>query len=933
MMASSSRASGGSEEVEVSGRGRGIRVIDLPAVFSTPEEREMLCVITAFDLSRNELEELTNLQPLRSLTRLNVSYNRISFVDGLPLRLTQLNLAHNKLEHLDQVGELLHLRELDVSFNRLSSLAGLHPRVPLEVLRADDNRIDSTFGLKEMRSLCVVSLSNNYVESLDELMFVSTTPSLQLLNLVGNPVTRARQYRQTLAELQPHLVSLDGLPLTRPSDHEKAVHSPRVNGSGAPLATVHASPPLATPRRMTTARSPRATSRASSDSLRKSLAAVKTLETRSAAVMSPAKSINASSSHRGGGRSCSSARASIEASSISLDDSPNAHPRDQPPRPARRPTTGPISPPLRQPVEAVPRAHPSGARCATAEPHRHHSAPAELPLAPRESPAGGAQHTRDAHDASDYVGAAVEDSQVGRRSADASLRTPEQGSRQVGYASLHYTPAKGSSADCPRSGGRGRSFLSPALPQRTVALQQDLDSTIAKLHDSLVAKEQLEKECQALRQACKRAEGHLTEARRVISQQLAELSQLRLERDALRQSEGAALERLEKEKRAARTRASHHSEEVATLQAQYERMKTFYETQLADTRRELAAERARLLRRRNSNNGGGGGSGGSGEEQKAIPKARGGVAGRSPKLPLRDEGQCTHATAGSHRGKVGAAVPASPARSLSPMSRSALSSPAETAVHDRSVTTPSTDTVAQQLTSWLYASLTGDEHPAEGEKHVSGTVALGELRRSLLRDAPKSTTTESRDSRPPPQGSSDSAEDGVVTAATAARRILQAFIAQHTAEPTRPAPRAFFDDARAQSPAVRVAPVGAPTEVDADGGALLQMAELEKCEGGETAAVCPLPPQLPSPARCRSPPPADHISLDEDDDHDVDSDADVTVVITPPAFLSAPDKEDRVAAADLPAPPQPPLLPHDERVNAARALLKGMESLFDTPVA
>ena len=108
--ASSSRGSAGSEEVEVSGRGRGIRAIDLPAVFTTTEEREMLSVITAFDLSRNELQELTNLQPLRSLLRLNASYNHISRFDGLPLLLTQLNLAHNKLEHLDYVGQLTHLR-------------------------------------------------------------------------------------------------------------------------------------------------------------------------------------------------------------------------------------------------------------------------------------------------------------------------------------------------------------------------------------------------------------------------------------------------------------------------------------------------------------------------------------------------------------------------------------------------------------------------------------------------------------------------------------------------------------------------------------------------------------------------------------------------------------------------------------------------------
>lgn len=181
-----------------------------------------------------------------------------------------------------------------------------------------------------------------------------------------------------------------------------------------------------------------------------------------------------------------------------------------------------------------------------------------------------------------------------------------------GYAALHLTPASVSPSPwTARSNQNSRSFItrsgacrgagdggagssrfgrltsySPASLQRSAA-SQELDSTTAQLHDSLVVKEQLQRECQTLRQRVKHVEGQLTEARRVISQQLAELSQTRLERDTLRQSEAETLERLEKERRSAKARAAHHTEEVQTLQLQYERMKTFYEAQLADTRREL----------------------------------------------------------------------------------------------------------------------------------------------------------------------------------------------------------------------------------------------------------------------------------------------------------------------------------------------------------
>ncbi|CBZ23146.1 conserved hypothetical protein [Leishmania mexicana MHOM/GT/2001/U1103] len=921
--ASSSRGSGGSEEVEVCGRGRGIRCIDLPAVFSTPQECEMLSVITAFDLSRNELQELTSLQPLRSLTRLNASYNRISLVDGLPLRLTQLNLAHNKLEHLDCVSQLVHLRELDVSFNRLTSLAGLHSRVPLEVLRADDNRIDRTSDLKELRSLRIASLSNNYVEDLDELLFVSTTPALQLLNLVGNPVTRARQYRQTLAELQPSLVSLDGAPLTRAADYENAAQTSRGSSNGVPPAAAHTPLSLVTPKTEKT-RSQRALTQGPHHPAREPLAAVKAPATHSAAVMTLGSSVTDSSSRQGrhGGAAQSvAANASIGVSSIALYDSPNERPREQPPQPVRRTAANPIARIPHQPAMAVSRAAPSGPRSASAEPRHNHSGAAEPPRHPRGSPACAEERSEDVDDTDRDVPPVVEDSRRGCRVADASVRTPEQVHRQVGYVSLHATPATGSAAERFRSGGRLRPFPSPASPQRCAASQQDLDSTTAQLHDSLVAKEQLEKECQTLRRACKRVEGQLAEARRVISQQLAELSQLRLERDALRESEGTMLERLEKEKRSGRTRASHHSDEVATLQAQYERMKTFYETQLADTRRELAAERARLLRLSNSGRCG---------ERRAVAVDCVDAAERGQRSPLADERQRAAAPAENGTSELPAAASANPLRCLSPASRSASSSHPKTEDHGPGGEVSSTDAVAQQLTSWLYASLTGSGHAAETDESAIATAVVSELRRSLLRDPSASSARAHADHAAQSQESADAAKDSVGTKVTAVRRILETFISEHIGQLTEPPQQIADSSAPAQRPAVAAAAVDAPTQVGGGGSAPSQAREAVKnIEADEPAVACLLPSRLPSSPRCSSALPA-HISVEKDDDDDTDTDTEVTVMISPPASCAVAGTCQSVAVAALPAPPQLPASAHNTRVSAAKAFLKEVELLLDS---
>ncbi|KAK7195257.1 Leucine rich repeat/Leucine Rich repeats (2 copies)/Leucine Rich Repeat [Novymonas esmeraldas] len=744
--ASSSRGSAQSEEVEVSGRGRGIRAIDLPVVFATPHEQQMLSVITAFDVSRNELTALTDLHPLRSLARLNASYNRISVIAGLPLRLTQLNLSHNRLDHLDHVGQLMHLRELDVSGNRLTSLAGLHPRLPLEVLRADDNRVHRTTGLEGLPRLRVLSLANNYIADVDELMFASTTPSLQLLQLVGNPVARVRRYRQTLAELQPALVSLDGAPLTRGTDRPDTPER-RPTSQAAVEAPPEPQPQRAPlPRPQTTTASLRGA------------AAVGDVDTRPRPSPPPPPP---------------PARAS--------------HP-PAPPAAAAAATAAAAGVARRNPVRRA--AHGSSLSTAVAE-HRDDS-------------------TADVDPSVDVVADSVAD-----------VRTPELQRRQgSGYAVLHASPGVGT-AERRRGGWQAGGSTTPA--SRSVSDQRELDAATAQLHDSLVAQEQREKECHALRGLCKRTEAQLAEARRVISRQLAELSQLRLERDALRESEGSVLERLEREKRASRARAAHHSEEVATLQAQYERLKTFYEAQLADTRRELSAERARLLR--------------------------------------RDHGSV----------EVAAAAAAAPTRARK---------------SDNTETAPPTRTAFPA------------SHPGGG----AITQQLHTRRHTSPDDASAAAATAVASALERVQSTPPLPLDDAATAA-AARRMLEAFITQHTtALPMKSEDSVAATVASAPALADECESAASPVHGDCEG--------LRRAPDDEAEAV---EQHEPPPPQQQQQQPSALTVVDVCDADASESDTDVTVLVSAPA-----------APLIHRAPPS-----HDVRVSAAKALLKGMEALFD----
>lgn len=58
--------------------------------------------------------------------------------------------VHNKgIEHLDNLDVVKKLRSLDVSFNRLLDLEGLSPLADLRELKAYSNKICDVFGLGE----------------------------------------------------------------------------------------------------------------------------------------------------------------------------------------------------------------------------------------------------------------------------------------------------------------------------------------------------------------------------------------------------------------------------------------------------------------------------------------------------------------------------------------------------------------------------------------------------------------------------------------------------------------------------------------------------------------------------------------------------------------------------------------------------------------
>jgi Leucine-rich repeat (LRR) protein len=94
-------------------------------------------------LADNELTSPLGLTAFSNLRSLDLSFNNISIVRGLPPSLTHLNLSHNKIMHIFGFEKLLLLYELDLSDNQLLDMSGLFFNSEIRTLKLVNNNIQS----------------------------------------------------------------------------------------------------------------------------------------------------------------------------------------------------------------------------------------------------------------------------------------------------------------------------------------------------------------------------------------------------------------------------------------------------------------------------------------------------------------------------------------------------------------------------------------------------------------------------------------------------------------------------------------------------------------------------------------------------------------------------------------------------------------------
>ncbi|KAG8128277.1 hypothetical protein E2320_015138 [Naja naja] len=110
--------------------------------------------------------------------------------------LTTLDMSHNSIAQIDNSVHLYNLIHLDLSYNKLSTLEGIHTKIGnIKTLNLAGNHLERLSGLNKLYSLVNLDLSNNKVDQIDEIRNIGGLPCLEKLVLSNNPLSIIPDYR------------------------------------------------------------------------------------------------------------------------------------------------------------------------------------------------------------------------------------------------------------------------------------------------------------------------------------------------------------------------------------------------------------------------------------------------------------------------------------------------------------------------------------------------------------------------------------------------------------------------------------------------------------------------------------------------------------------------------------------------------------------
>ena len=170
-------------------------------------------LVQEVEFDHQGLRKLQNLDGMIGLRRASFCDNELTKVEGLEActALEELILEENRISQLDGMKSLAYLKRLDLGKNRLCRIEGLEHLTRLTQLSVEDNEIDTLAGLSKLQNLMELYIGNNKITELKQVLQVKDMPKLIILDLSGNTLCTANDYRHYTVYHVRKLKVLDGV--------------------------------------------------------------------------------------------------------------------------------------------------------------------------------------------------------------------------------------------------------------------------------------------------------------------------------------------------------------------------------------------------------------------------------------------------------------------------------------------------------------------------------------------------------------------------------------------------------------------------------------------------------------------------------------------------------------------------------------------------
>ncbi|XP_065670753.1 protein phosphatase 1 regulatory subunit 42 isoform X2 [Hydra vulgaris] len=176
-----------------------------------------LCVLYLYD---NNISIIKNLEFAGFLTHLYLQQNQIQQLNGLHhlTSLQKLYLSHNQIKVVEGLENCRNLNELHIDYQKLPCGEKLlfDPRSLqaiancLSVLNVSGNHLDVIGDLSILYKLNQLLIENNDLNELSDLLnALKKWPSLNKLNIVGNPLCHIKKYKESIIVTSKSLVMID----------------------------------------------------------------------------------------------------------------------------------------------------------------------------------------------------------------------------------------------------------------------------------------------------------------------------------------------------------------------------------------------------------------------------------------------------------------------------------------------------------------------------------------------------------------------------------------------------------------------------------------------------------------------------------------------------------------------------------------------------